>query len=94
LNTNASPADVEVFAITQSGTLIGSSSFTIPPGSNTAKLLRELVPQTQTRASDGGLIFVQSSLPIYGIELFFSRNLQILANVPAIDGSAYTPPAR
>jgi hypothetical protein len=44
--------------------------------------LRELVPQTQTRSSDGGFVIVRSSVPLYGIELFFSRDLRVIANVP------------
>jgi hypothetical protein len=89
LNANSGAADVQVFAIAQNGTVIGSTGFSLPAGTNTIKLLRELVPQTPTRPSDGGYVFVQSSLPLFGIELFFSTNLQILANVPAASGTAF-----
>jgi hypothetical protein len=97
LNTNTAAANVEVFALNPNGSLIGSTSFSLQPGSNTAKLLRELIPQTQTRTSDGGFVFVRSSLPIFGIELFFSRNLQVLANVSAgklAPGITFVPPSR
>jgi len=92
LNPNSAPANVTVYAMNPTGTLIGSATFSLPGGANTAKLLRELVPPTQQRTSDGGFVFVQASSPVFGIELFFSRNLQILANVPAGDGSTFVPP--
>jgi hypothetical protein len=92
LNTNTDVANIEVFAMNPTGSLIGKATFSLQPGTNTARLLRELVPLTQNRTSDGGFVFVRSSVPIYGIELFFSRNLQILANVPAIPGTTFVPP--
>jgi hypothetical protein len=92
LNTNTAPASVALYAMSPAGALIGSANFSLAPGANSARLLRELIPQTQTRAADGGFLFVQASVPIFGIELFFSRNLQILANVPAGNGSAFVPP--
>jgi Family of unknown function (DUF5719) len=92
LNPNSAPTNVTLYAINPSGTLIGSANFSLAQGANTAKLLRELVPLTQQRTSDGGFVFVQASSPIFGIELFFSRNLQILANVPAGNGSTFVPP--
>ena len=92
LNTNIDVANIEVFAMTPAGSLIGKTTFSVQPGTNTARLLRELIPQTQSRTTDGGFVFVRSSLPIYGIELFFSRNLQILGNVPAIPGTTFVPP--
>jgi hypothetical protein len=97
LNANAEPANIELFAMNPGGTLIGSTRLTLPAGTNMPRLLRELVPQTQTRTSDGGFLFVRSSVPIYGIELFFSRNLQILANVAAgrlPPGITFIPPGQ
>jgi hypothetical protein len=79
------------------GSLIGTTTFTLAAGANAPRLLRDLIPQTQTRPSDGGFLFVRSSLPIHGIELFFSRNLQVLANVPAghvAPGITFVPPTR
>ena len=97
LNTNKSAANVGVFALNPSGTLIGKSEFALQPGTKTAKLLSELIPQTQNRASDGGFLFIQSDLPLFGIELFFSRNLQILSNVAAgrvLPGITFVLPAQ
>jgi hypothetical protein len=98
LNTTTSNATVRVYAMNPSGTLIGgadnvpTAQFTLNAGTKTAKLLSELVPQTQQRVSDGGFIFISSTQPLYGIELFFSRNLRILANVAAGSGTGFTPP--
>jgi hypothetical protein len=97
LNTNSAPANIELFAINPNGSLIGSTTFTLPAGTSSARLLRDLVPQTQTRTSDGGFVFVRANAPIFGIELFFSRNLQVLANVAAgtvPPGITFVPPTR
>ena len=96
LNTNTDAANVEVFAMNPNGSLIGNTSFSLEGNASIARLLRDLVPQTQTRTSDGGFVFVRSSLPIYGIELFFSRNLQMLGNVPpgrVAAGIEFVPPS-
>jgi hypothetical protein len=94
MNASAVPATAEVFALTPAGSLIGTTTLTIPPASNASRLLRDLLPQTQTRTSDGGFVFVRSDVPIFGIELFFSRNLQVLANVGAgrLAGIGFEPP--
>jgi hypothetical protein len=92
LNTNAGSAKVTVYAITPDGALIGSAAFSIAAGTKISRLLSELIPQTQRRSTDGGFVFVTSDLPLFGIELFFSRNNQILANVSALPGNMYTPP--
>jgi hypothetical protein len=95
LNTNASAANVTVSAMTPSGSLIGTGSFNVAANAKIAKLLLEVIPQTQTRSSDGGFIFVSSNVPLYGIELFFNRNLSSISNVAAgalAPGISYTPP--
>jgi hypothetical protein len=102
---NPSDADaiVEVFAIDQTGTLIGGGAnvptarFTLPAGGKTAKLLSELIPQTQTRTDDGGYVFVRTanSLPVHALQLIFTRNLQILTTIPGgglPPGMIYVPP--
>lgn len=101
LNTGARAATVEVFALNPDGSLIGGADnvvtarLSLAPGAKIAKLLGELIPQTQTRTSDGGFVFVRSDVPLFGIQLFFTRNLKILANVAAgrvVSGLTYTPP--
>lgn len=99
LNTNTSSATIEVYAMTPAGALIGGADnvttarFSLAAGTKTAKLLSELIPQTQSRTGDGGFVFVRSSQTLYGIELFFTRTLSILSNVAGGDGASYTPPA-
>ena len=95
LNTNATAASVSVSAMTPAGALIGNGTFTVAAGAKTAKLLLEVVPQTQTRTSDGGFLFISSNVALYGIELFFNRNLSGISNVAAgsiAAGITYVPP--
>ena len=99
LNPGQKPASVEIFAMNPDGSLIGSAAarFSLAAGSKVAKLLSEWIPATQNRTSDGGFIFVRSDLPLFVIELFSSRNSQILPNVPPAkipQGSYVPPPAR
>jgi hypothetical protein len=94
LNAGPNPANIDVLAYTPAGILIGTANFSLPAGNSTSKLLRELIPQTQTRTSDGGFVFVQSSVPIMGIELFFSRDARYFGNVPAGPGNLFVPPPR
>jgi hypothetical protein len=95
LNPGNVDAQVGIFAITPQGTLIGSANITVPAGQKVARLLSEWIPQTQTRSSDGGFVFVRSTVPLYGTELFFTRDLRFLANVPAFGlgtTEQFTPP--
>jgi hypothetical protein len=84
VNSGQLPAAVEIFAIASDGMTIGSASIAIPPNGKSSGLLRDWIPQTQTRTSDGGFVFVRSTTPLYGISIFFSRNLSILANIPSL----------
>src|SRR5262249_27563006 len=99
LNTSSTTATVSVYAMNPDGTLIGgadnvpTAQFALNPGTKTARLLSQLIPQTQLRSNDGGFIFIRSTQPLYGIELFFTRNLRILANVAAGSGTGFTAPA-
>jgi hypothetical protein len=101
LNPNSVPAIVRVYAMTPEGRLIGgaddtpTSQFTLPPNSKLARLLSELIPQTQSRSSDSGFIYLSSTQPVHGIELFFTRSLNVLSNVAGgvlSPAAAYRPP--
>ncbi len=95
LNPGVRSVNVEVFALNPDGLLIGGARFELKGSTKMAKLLSEWVPQTQTRTTDGGYIFVRSDGPIYGTEVFFSRSLLILANVAPgklVPGITYAPP--
>jgi len=95
LNTTTAAANVQVYVMRRTGELVGSSTFTLPAGAKLSKLIPELVPAA---TADEGFVFVRTTngVPIYGIELFFSRDLKVMANVAAgvIDPSiTFTPPA-
>jgi hypothetical protein len=99
-NATTTSADLEVFAITPDGQLIDgpttspAARFTLPAGTNRAFLLSEVAPATQSRSSDGGIVFIRSAnhVPFFAIELFFLRNGQVLANVPASPSFVFNPP--
>ena len=101
LNTGSRAANIEIFALAPDGSLIGGADnvgtarFALPAGAKTAKLLSQWIPQTQIRTSDGGFVYVRSDVPVFGIELFFTRSLLILSNVAAgkiAPGIMYIPP--
>ncbi len=104
LNATESAADIEVFAFDSAGRLIGGPStspearFRLPARTKMAKLIDEFLPAVGRRSEDGGFIYVRSTngVPLVGLELFFSRSLSILANVPAVSvdpGAGFTPPS-
>src|SRR2546427_2395424 len=95
---NANPrgtATVKLYAINPDGSLIGATEFPLQFGTKVAKLLSEWIPATQNRTSDGGFIFVLSDLPLFGVELFFTRNMQVIGNIPSakIPPGSYAPPS-
>ena len=97
LNPGDVEASIELFAIAPDGGLIGQivQPIILPPGTNVAKLLREWIPQTAQRTTDGGFVFLRSTVPIVAIELFFTRDLKVLSNVPAFGlppTQSFTPP--
>jgi hypothetical protein len=102
LNASNTPAVVEVYAINPSGVLLGgplngsTARFTLDPGKKTARTIDELVPQTQ--GVNGGFVFVTSvdNVALHAIELFYTRDLKVLSNVPAgklVGGVVYAPPS-
>lgn len=101
LNTTTTDAIVEVYIMRRAGTIVGGASdvltatFSVAAGKKVAKLLNELVPSS---TFDDGFVYVKSAnnVPLYAFQLFFSRDLKIVANVAAgaIDPSiSYSPPA-
>jgi hypothetical protein len=95
LNATATPATVDVYALTPGGSLIGKTSITIDAGQKIAKVIHELIPET--RGVNGGFIFVRSSnnVPLFGIELFYTQDLKVMSNVAAgklVPGVLYVPP--
>jgi len=97
LNPGTTFAAVDIFAITPQGTLIGSTTITIVAGAKVSMQLDEWIPQTRNRTADGGFVFIRSSVPIYGLEVFYTRDLKLLSHVPAFALGAtevFTPPNR
>jgi hypothetical protein len=95
LNTTNTPANVEVYAVTPSGSLIGHTTVTIDAGKKIAKVVHELIPET--RGVNGGFIYVRSTVQLYGIELFYTEDLKVLSNVAAgklVNGIRYVPPSQ
>jgi hypothetical protein len=99
LNAGSTPATVEVYAMNPSGSLLGgalnvsTARLTLRPGEKAAKVIHELIPQTQ--GVNGGFVFVSSDVAIHGIELFYTQDLKVLSNVAAgrlVPGVAYAPP--
>jgi hypothetical protein len=90
-------ATVDIFAITPQGTLIGSKTIGITAGGKASMQLDEWIPETRNRATDGGFVFIRSNVPIYGLEVFYTRDLKLLSHVPAFALGAtevFTPPNR
>ena len=101
LNATSTDAAVEVYVMRKTGTLVGgaanvsTASFILPAGTKRAALLTELVPSSTV---DDGFVFLRTTnnAPLYGFELFFSRDLKIIANVPPgvlAPGITFAPPA-
>nr|UXE44175.1 hypothetical protein Hi04_10k_c1170_00022 [uncultured bacterium] len=100
VNPGTTTATVDLFAIAPDGSLIGGpddtseAHFSILPGGKTSRLLSELIPRTQSLRSNGGFIFVRSSLPLYPVALSFNGDRHILSVVPEFDlpPTGYDPP--
>jgi hypothetical protein len=96
LNAGSTAADVEIFAMTPSGSLIGRAAFVLEPGRKMANAIHELIPQTS--GVNGGFIVVRTTnnAPLNGIELFYTQDLKVLSNVAAgklAPGIVYSPPS-
>jgi hypothetical protein len=96
LNNTTTDANVEIYIMRSTGALVGSTSFVLPKGTKIAKNLPEWIPAS---TFDDGFVYVRTTnnVPLYGIELFYSRDNRVIANIPAagIDPSiTFTPPTQ
>ncbi len=80
LNTNATPASIQLEVFTQQGTSVGSTSFTLQPGEKIAKLVHELVPAAA--GQEGGYVQIQSNQPVSSFSLFGSIDGLSLCLIP------------
>jgi hypothetical protein len=97
LNASNTTANVEVYAVTPTASLIGSARFTLDPGKKVANVIHEWIPET--RGVNGGFVFVRTTnnVPLYGLELFYTEDLKVLSNVAAaklMPGVTYVPPVQ
>lgn len=95
LNASSSDANVDIYAVTPDGSLIGRTSVTVTAGQKLTKVIHELIPETL--GVNGGFVFVRSSnnVPLYGIELFYTQDLKVMSNVAAgklVPGVLYVAP--
>ncbi len=100
-NSNSTTATVKIYAMNSSGQLIGGAdnqvkaTLTLPPNTKVAKILLEMIPEIQNAVYNSGFIYVTSNVPIFASELFFRRDLKIVANVAAgvlAPNVTFTPP--
>jgi hypothetical protein len=91
LNINPTTASVKLSAIDPNGVTTSVRQISLSPQQKIAQLVSDLLPEANDQV--GGSVVIVSDQPLFGIELFGSTNLRVLANVPA-DGvsSIYTPP--
>lgn len=82
LNSGAQPANVQLELWGLAGTLDGSRSITLAPGTRVSQTLSQLFPGMQPHHS--GNIRIQSDQPIFGLEMLFDKNLTFLASVPPV----------
>jgi hypothetical protein len=72
---------------------VATARFILAGGEKRAKVIDEVIPQT--KGVNGGFVFVNSDLPILGIELIYTSDLKVLSNVAAarlMPGVSYQPP--
>ena len=97
LNAGATAAPIDLFAVTPSGTLIGTAHLNLDPGQKLANVIHEWIPET--RGVNGGFVYMRTTnnVPVYGVELFYTQDLKIVSSVAAANlkgGVSYTPPSQ
>lgn len=91
LNINPTTASVKLSAIDRNGVTTSVRQISLSPQQKIAQLVSDLLPEAKDQV--GGSVVIVSDQPLFGIELFGSTNLRVLANVPAEEvSSTYTPP--
>jgi len=83
INPNDQAATAQILVFDKDGNQVGSAEPTLNAGQRLIGLLPELVPQLQGVEQIGGYVRVTSSLPLIGVEMFFTENQEILSAVPA-----------
>jgi hypothetical protein len=91
LNAGSTAASIDLYAMTPAGVLIGTTKgVVLAAGQKVADQVHNWIPAAN--GQNGGFVFARSTVPLYGIELFYTEDLKILSNVAAGAASAYVPP--
>ena len=80
LNPGQLAADVQTVVVSKTGEVVGTSGTDLQPGQRISQLIDQLVPESLGQS--GGLIFLESDVPVYASSLFGSYDGQVLANIP------------
>lgn len=80
LNAGALAANVRVVALMPNGTVLGTFTTTLQPGERRSDLLSDIIPEAEGQA--GGMIWIESDVPVYLTAIFGSLETGVFANVP------------
>ncbi len=90
-NASTAVANVRLAAVQPNGETLGSAALALGPGQRVSRLITELIPESVGRA--GGLIWIESDIPVRSTALFGSETSGVLANVPSQSvAEFYLPP--
>ena len=80
LNGGKLVANVQIVAVRQDGTLLGSFRTTLAPGQRLSRTLTEMIPAAADQA--GGFILIKSDVPVFLTNVFGNLVSGVLSNVP------------
>jgi hypothetical protein len=80
LNSSSQVSDVRIAAMSAAGDLRGTFDKALGPGERISKTLSEMIPAAAGMA--GGIVWVQSSRPVFLTSLFGTTSGKVLSNIP------------
>ena len=80
LNGGKLVANVQIVAVKQDGTVLGSFRTTLAPGQRLSRTLTEMIPAAGDQA--GGFILIKSDVPVFLTNVFGNLVSGVLSNVP------------
>ena len=80
LNAAALAANVRVVALKPDSEVLGTFTTTLQPGERRSELLTDMIPEADGQA--GGMIWIESDVPVYLTAIFGSLETGVFANVP------------
>ena len=80
LNGGKLVANVQIVAVKQDGTVLGSFRTTLAPGQRPSRTLTEMIPAAADQA--GGFILIKSDVPVFLTNVFGNLVSGVLSNVP------------